>query len=421
LELIEYGPDIVVEMSDTDARALVSASARWRSRLALDRPPISVTPASEGSYSIAARDVAGFIKVGNHAVDIAPKFLSQDSAGPQWRRALWRFLAYGGGIETLDDGAGLNVDSSLGVADLLADIYLASLAGSATRGFALGYRSHRIQSQFVRGRLDPRGFARLLPPTGRVGVISTSLTRDVPLNRLLKWAGLELARTVDSTTRRRRLLEWANGLEGVAPLPPEPQTVHLSNRHHPHLMRPAEIALMLLNDTARSHHDDARELPGFLWDSEDLFERSVRRLFREAAQPLSLRVAKRRHKLAKLNDAVPEHWTFTVPDLDVHDSHRSVLMVDAKYKAVGLDPSASDMYQVLAAGRVRGTSSVALVYPKTSGPAHWWSFSPEGNGLPSRVFIMTLGIEEFATSARLDALRGSVRRFIEEATTAPTR
>lgn len=409
MEIIEYGHAVTLEIGQSETDAITEASALWQRRLKLKDTPFRLTQIGQDKFNLEARGVAGFIRVGNITLEIAPKFLNRDTAGSNWRSAMWRFLTYGRGIEALSHTSG-RICVEEGIADVLADIFLTSLKGASTRGYPLGYQPSKIDSPFLNGSIDPKKYSRLLPVTGKVGIVTTKLTIDTPTNRLLKWTGYELARTVESANRRKRLNLWVTELPNVSAIPPRIEEVPSPRHQYPHLVHAVEIAKLLYEDRKVGYLNGEFNLPGFLWDSDDLFERATRRLLSEAARSLGLSVSKRSHTLAKITGTNKK--THTTPDIDVWRGEQSVFIADAKYKILGNKPSNEDFYQVLAGGRVRAVPTVALLYPSIGTGLTDLSFEPKGLGNPTTVLVTKIGLESFATRAQMRTLRNEVTKWM---------
>src|SRR5436190_5230977 len=137
MELVENAPPVPVELTSSQAVSIADTSAHWRKKLRLREDPIRLSIGPNGSYLVEARGVAGFIRVGEVTLEVAPKFINRATAGPGWRAAMWRFLAYGHGIQALSDAAG-SPSKEEGIADVLADMFMASLKGAAARGYPAG-------------------------------------------------------------------------------------------------------------------------------------------------------------------------------------------------------------------------------------------------------------------------------------------
>lgn len=413
MELVENAPPVPVELTASQAVSIADTSTHWRKKLRLREDPIRLSIGANGSYLIEARGVAGFIRVGEVTLEVAPKFINRETAGAGWRAAMWRFLAYGHGIQALSDAAGSPTKEE-GIADVLADMFLASLKGAAARGYPVGYRTSAFATAFLRGRLDPREYAKLLPPTGKLRVLAPALTTDTPTNRLLKWAGSELAATVEEPQRRQQLINWLGELPGVSSAAPSARAVPLPRRHHPYLVHAVEIAKLLLDDWEAGYESGELLLPGFLWDSENLFERAARRLAGEACRSLGLSVVKAPHPLARLQSSEIDARLDTTPDITVQAGGSPLLLMDAKYKVLGDHPNNADIYQVLAGGRVSGVGSVALLYPAGDNSLATSSYVPFGAGLPSVISTVRIGLNAFSSRSALRLLRDEFASWISQ-------
>ena len=414
MEVVEYGQAVILEIDQSSAHEILASSELWRRQLKLKRQPFYLTKLAKNKYNFEVRGVAGFIRISNITFEIAPKFLNRQTAGPSWRTAMWRFLAYGRGIEGLSQTSG-HYGVEDGISDLLADIFLTSLKGASSRGYALGYKQKVNNSSFLSGRLDPKNYSKLLPVTGKIGVITNRLSNDIATNRLLKWAGNELARTVESPARRKRLLLWADDLPNVSAIAPPAKQVPTPNHQYPHLVHAIEVSKLLLDDREVGYSEGVQNLPGFLWDSDDLFERATRRLLSEAARALGYNVSKRSYSLANTTVDGKENRTHTTPDISVWNSKKSVFIADSKYKSISRNPSNDDFYQILAGGRVQSVPAVGLLYPSTGTGIIEHPFYPVGEGSPAIVFVITIGLESFSSRAQVRTLRDDVTRWMASA------
>jgi 5-methylcytosine-specific restriction endonuclease McrBC regulatory subunit McrC len=412
MQITEYGEPVVLDICKKEADDISKTGKIWQKKLKLTKQPFKVKELSCGKFELSAKGIAGFIRVGKLTLEIAPKFLNQETSGSNWRKAMWKFLAYGHGVQALGHTSG-NFSKDEGIADILADIFLKSLNGASTRGYPLGYVTRKLDSSFLSGRLDPKKYSRLIPVTGKIGIIANKLSKDIATNRLIKWAGLELARTVESPDRRKKLKAWANELPGVSVLPPEPDQVPSLNQQYPHIADAVEISKLLLEDRKSSYGQGDLSLPGFLWDSDNLFERATRRLIAESAKSLGLSTYKNTHRMAKTCINGKDKFTNTTPDIDVCLNENSVFIVDSKYKNLGKHPSNEDFYQVLAAGRVRSVETVALIYPASGKGLNYKVYDPLGDGYPSKVVTATIGLESFTTRKDIRLLKSDITNWIK--------
>jgi 5-methylcytosine-specific restriction endonuclease McrBC regulatory subunit McrC len=299
-----------------------------------------------------------------------------------------------------------------GIADFLADLFIASVDTAALMGYPLGYQTQRRLSPFMSGRIDPRRIARLAIPDGQLPVEMKRLTRDTDLGRLLKWAGRELSRLVESGERRGRLRAWIANLPEVADTPRTLLRSASVSHQFPHLKVAIDIAHMLLADHWGEYGNGALNLPGFLWRSETLFEKAMLRLARQSAHPLGMTADKRRHRLAIESGGTGR--LSTTPDIDVHRGGESVVLLDAKYKILGEMPSTDDVYQVVSAGRVCSVRRVGLLYPSEGLGLHVRTFDVMGAGMPSILALVSVGFQSFESLATVRVLKTQLTSWFRE-------
>lgn len=405
-QVVEYGKAVILDLSDAEVAALRAASSSWGKALRLGGEPFEIESLPNGT-SVLAKDVTGFVRVGNLSLDVIPKFLDPEVIGSVWRRSLWRFLAFARGVDSIPVmTAGAEVEER-GVADLLADLFLASLDSGSLMGYPLGYETQRHLSPFMSGRIDMRRASRLAVPDGKLPVETRRLTRNTEIGRLLKWAARELGRSVETPERRGRLNAWIAGMPDVADGMPRSVRNVATARQYPHLTAAVDIGLMLLADQWAEYGRGTLNLPGFLWRSETLFEKAMLRLARKSAHPLGMTADKKSHDLVSCEMDGRLVTVSTTPDIDVHEAGRTRVLLDAKYEMLGRMPLADDLYQVLSGGRVCGVDRVALVYPSQSAGLTVRTVVPLGEGNPTRVDLLTVGLASFQTP-------GSVRQLVAE-------
>jgi len=414
MRLIENGPSELVLATPDDVIELHTLNERWRRRLRLRELPFAITQAQTGQISLQARNIAGFVQFGNIKLEILPKFVADRIELAGWRTALWNFLAFGEGLHLTESATGQFTEDD-GLADLLAELFLKAVAASHVLGFPMGYKETSFTSRFLKGRLDPKSYGRLIPPNGKVTNLASRLTTNVEATQLLKWAGGELARLVRNPGRRQALKQWQTLLPDVGSRAPL-RRVYADTHRYPHLTDAFAIAQLLLRGESVNYGSGAAALPGFLWNSDTLFEAVCFRLFSTAVRPMGLSVDKPSLSLAS-GDGMR---LSTIPDILIQKSGVPVLSLDAKYKHLGGSaPRTSDVYQVMAVGRVSGLSQVGLVYPSVGKTVTVRNMIPEGEGLPTSVHVVELGLESFVNADGIKLLQTDITRWIKQQVTLP--
>lgn len=401
LEVVENGGPVFAPIDELARNALERASRSWRVRLKLPEPPILLTRGERGDLEVRARGVAGFVRAGGVTLDILPKFLKDKEGVSRRHAAMWRFLAYARGLELLENTAALTAGKSQGLADLLADVFLNSVCRAGSLGYPVGYLKRREVSQFLRGRLDLSRLEEIAPYSGKLPVISARLTRNVAATQALKWSANRLARLVENSDRRKALLDFVSTLPDVGPANFEKLHTAATVRQFPHLSDALEICQMLLANRLGAFSEKGMGVSGFLWNSDNVFESAMKRLVAEALRPHGLVVEKRAHPLLRHSWSGLPRVSMTYPDIDISHRKASRLILDSKYKDLGVFPVSSDVYQVLAAGRVARTRVVGLVYPAEGDIVRVRSADPLGTGDPSALIAMEVGLHVFEKSSAL--------------------
>lgn len=363
LQLQEYGAPVDCDGEQIDLHALSLANKRWVRALGLDTDPIRVEDLGEGRLRLRAAAVTGVVRVGDTDIEIAPKFLN--AASGSWQTVLWRILAVveGGHVdENLTTAHDLD---TVGLPDLLAEMFLASYSKGAARGLPRGYQSEAATGPRLRGAFDATRLGEWVTSPWKVPYVADLLTDDTPIARLLRWAAERLASTVKSPGRARALREVVSTLSHVGHRPPhllDAQLIPLGTQHQG--LEPARLVGVLMLEGAGVHHAAGEHaLSGFLWNSDVIYENYVYWLCQRAAGRSHGGVRK---SMVKFGDVIsgPGSQLATTPDVIFSDPWSNVVAVtDSKYKRFGTRPKAPDTYQVLTAAHVLGCQRVSLTYP----------------------------------------------------------
>lgn len=400
LQLQEFGPAKWVELEDRERVALEAANASWKKSLGLPDGPLVIE--RDGSrVAISARHAAGTIRVGSVGIEIAPKFL--DTVGvavADWRQAFWQILLIARqGRSLLGRAAGADVESA-SIADLLADIFITSYSRGSLRGLPLQYAVAREVAGSVRGAFDPSRFAEWHARPWRVPIVETFLSPLTPLAELLGWAAAQLRTLVAAPARARELdtvrHELPRGMRAIPSLA-DAERLQLGVQHE--VLRPAlEVALLLLRGHGIRQGAGDRDVIGFLWKSDDVYERFLFWLCREAGRSRGLYVTKTSAWFGISPTAKP---LMTTPDVTfAGPDARVVAILDAKYKVLDSKPKPSDSYQVLTGATHFGADRVGLVYPASGiRPTVDWTVQSRLGAKPVVISALSLDLLEAATLA----------------------
>ena len=374
ISLVENDEGLAVPLTYQERLLLDRHNRFWQSNLRLGREPFTY---DDGKLS--ARDVTGFVTLGSFAIEVAPKFLAPDGAdNEQWRRSLWAILARVYRTPVLGSATLGQVTASNYLPDLLGMVLLGSLLASKPNGRPMGYTAEQGRLGHFQGRLDVGRIVDLLTFPGEVPCEYDVYSEDVPTNRLLRWAAEQLSAQVRSVQLSHDLSEEVVAIKTASPFPPsliDAERINLPT-YHSSLQPAVTVGQLLLVGRGLQHGTGSQELPGFLWKSAEVFERFVRYLIQRVVRTrfAGVRVADQRVRLAApLSQGARSLWT--VPDVRLEGTDRSLGVLDAKYKVWQSQPSASDTYQVVTGAWLRNCEAAGLVYPSPEGvdkdPVAW--------------------------------------------------
>lgn len=397
LALREFGAPVAIELAPREIDALHATNESWRKSLGLPVAPLRIL--QQGSQVlIGAQGVAGTMKVGSLTIEIAPKFLGVEQDAGDWRHAFWQILIIAQqGKSVLGKASGRDIDT-VSIADVLAELFLRSYSRGTTRGLPLQYTEAAEIGPSVHGSFDPEGFVRWTAQPWKVPSKASVLTVESPLSQLMSWAASQLRTLTTSRSRARELDEVRQSIVFHSRRPPRldvAERIQLGVQHE--ALRPAlEIAILLLRGHGVRQGDGERDVIGFLWRSEDVYERFLFWLCREAARKRGLSVRKSSARFGVSSTAAP---LTTTPDVTFTRSDATVVAVlDAKYKRINSTPAASDSYQILTSANHFGCRRVGLVYPSTDDrPETVWTVASALGGLEVQISALHLELLRAAT------------------------
>lgn len=406
LHLVEYGEPVTWTFSNELLEGLRSESQRWKELLGLSRPPFAIEYAGANHHTVRAEAVTGFVRVGELAVEVRPKFLPTypDDA---WRRALWQILV------AVEEPSEFGVASPAGTVgerssflDLMGEVLLRSLRRGHMEGFPRGYVEHRGTSEVLKGSIDlsASGIVELVTRPYLVPCVYDIYHEDTPVNRLLRWAAVTLSGLVRSPGLANALSDEAAALGMVVgPVPPgliEAEYAKLPVQYE-HLSPALQVARVLMRQESLQHQEGEHQVQSFLWKSSTIFQRFVEHLlYLVCDSHEGWRVSTTGQSLATLKCGRGTKRLSMFPDYRVSVGADVQMVLDAKYKVWTGEPRVEDVYQVMAGGRVNSCNNVFLIYPSSDGvrqsPITW---RIKGEGYPMDLTAVFVNLSEMGNFA----------------------
>lgn len=393
--VVENDIGVALQLDARSQSSLEFQSKAWSNRLRLQSPPFTY---NDGV--LTARNVAGFVSLGDIVVEVVPKFLAQDgTVSESWRVALWAILARVYRLPTLGTSVPGDVTVVNRLPDLLGHVLVSSLRASRPNGRPMGYVPVRGNLRSLRGRLDVGRLVNALVYPGMIPCEFEDYSEDVSVNRLLRWSAEQLASRVWSMPLGHDLAEEALALGGVSSSPPsQPEAERIRLPPHHALLQPAvTVGQILLAGRGLQHGFDTLDLPGFLWNSPEVFEGFVRGLVQSAVRMCMPGGYVTRGRVTIATPLADGRRLAHDPDLRLVRNANTVAVLDAKYKTWSSTPSADDVRQVVVGAWVEDSAIAGLIYPNPVGavaePSGWQLLGP---GNPEKLWVLFVDLTEMA-------------------------
>lgn len=374
--------------------------------LGLRRDPVVIQPnySDDTTLSVSIRDIVGWLSIHDRLFCVAPKFADATSNARELGvDFLPRYLAasMSGRYGLLD--AHIGAEAKPNIADLFASAFLNAIEPIFRSGLAVGYEDNVIHDNRIEGRVLPEEYGlQALQNPAIVPQVVDRLQRDIPLNRLFKWAISHLLSFPLSSQFVRRLSRLQEMFGGVSAVEPAWRTVEVLTLtpSQAHFEDALELARVLYRGrlTSPSYGDVSAANFAFLgWHVFQEFCDSLLSQLRTGDTNISIR----RGSTTLASATEPDYPDVTCkPDFRVCLDNKRIVL-DAKYKTGLSSPSAEDASQVIAAGLANEADAVALVYPVDENDqrrSRAWQVKSSSHSIP----LFMLKIDPFAALRESD-------------------
>lgn len=404
MELIEYGT--FQAWPYPSSRGIEFSSKQWKKRLGLRQNPFDITIEND-QINIRATGVTGFVNIDGVDLEVKPKFLASSSSD-KWRKLLWNILL------VLEDSSN-SLLSEAGVeksyeadnfVDLLGWAFLNSIQDASLEGFPRGYQEQEGVFSEIKGSIDYSKISSVLQRPFMFPCKYDEYVQDIPVNRLLKWAGVFLSSHVKSFKLSSLLNENIQHIHAESSQPPgliEAENIRLSTQFH-YIETAFTIAKMLLKHESLHFESSPIRSFGFLWKSHDIYEDFLHKILILSSNFL----APGSYVIREETTLVAEPFITTNRDINEYPDYKIIVdnevafVVDAKYKTNqmlsdtthGLAKT-SDINQVIVACKIDKCLHGILIFPgdDISGTYHQtWKINDDG--FPKYISNIYINLEE---------------------------
>ncbi len=326
-----------------------------------------------GRKGLRARSVVGVIATPDCQLEILPKIEGQDDV--TLRHRLIHMLAI-----ALDIRIDARAITHLGwqpytILEILIRLFCGKLADAVRQGIPQQYTDHEEDLPTLRGRLDvTRQFSILAVSPQKLACRFDARSSDIALNQVMRAAIGKLSHLARSPHSQRALRELSFVYADISDVPLSALRWDLIRLDRTNLRWRQLLTLARLFLDDRHQQTGAGSIDGhaLLFEMNALFEEYVARLLARALAGTDLRVSAQGGHRDCLFDGETGRFR-TRPDLIVRRGSRIAFIIDTKWKRITQihDPkhgvSQSDVYQLMAYGRLYDCPNVVLLYPHHGG------------------------------------------------------
>ncbi|HEX7874417.1 MAG TPA: restriction endonuclease [Sphingobium sp.] len=330
-----------------------------------------------GRKALRARGVVGVIAAGGSALEILPKIDIPGEEGERATGSIRRRL-----VDMLAVALDLKIDAGQVTAldwqretllEILIRLFSEKLVDAVRQGMPRRYVEHADDLPALRGRLNiTRQFTTLAVEPSRLACRYDALTSDIALNRIMKAAVMRLSRIARTTDNQRRLREMAFAYADIADVPVsalrwDEVVLDRTNGRWRELLNLARLLLGERFQTTSAGGSDGFSL---LFEMNTLFEEYVARMLKRVLADTDLRVVSQGGRLYCLETEDRRQVFQTRPDILIKRGDAILQVIDTKWKRIAAridDPkrgvSQTDVYQMMAYGRLYRCGKLTLLYP----------------------------------------------------------
>ena len=327
---------------------------------------------------LTAQQMVGIIAAPGCSLEILPKIDPEDTqSNVAIRHRLVRMLDIALGLKLSDGQASAMARQTENLLDILIRVFAERLLAEARRGLPRAYLTQEEDLPALRGRLDVRRqFTHNAVRPDRLACRFDSLMVDTSLLQIMKACVVFLR-------RHARLAETARRLDELRILLSEVRDVSLNalpwkqvkiDRTSSRWETLYDLASLFLKRDwqATHHHASAQQGITLLFPMNKLFEAYIAALTRRALRGSDLTIQTQGGLLnCLIEEGEGGKKRFqTKPDILIKQGRDAVMVIDTKWKRIGLDPnqanrgvSQADVYQMMAYARLYRCADVMLLYP----------------------------------------------------------
>lgn len=324
---------------------------------------------------LRAKQIVGVVVAENCALEILPKIdFEQDGQDPaRVREQLVHMLAVAFDLDVASGKTASLGTQRENLLEVLIGLFAKKLVDAVRQGMPRRYVRQEDDLPTLRGRMDlRRQFTALAASPQRLACRYDEMSTDIPLNQIMKAAVAKLTKLSRSTANQRMLRELSAVYVEVGVIRPrdlrwDEIVIDRTSERWRELLR---LAQLLLGERFQTTSSGGSQGFSLLFDMNALFENFIARTLAGVLACSPLKVVRQGGRLYCLRDEAGRSRFQTVPDILIKRGTETLMVIDTKWKRLSdqVDDarqgvSQSDIYQMMAYGRLYRCSDLMLLYP----------------------------------------------------------
>ena len=382
-----------------------------------------------GRKWLEAQGIVGVIATPVCQLEILPKIEgrevpSSDEAVKDVRKCLVRMLSVARKLSLDDNAVAKLCRQKHTLLEVLVGLFCERVENAVRMGMPRNYLADADDLPVLRGRLNvARQFSVHVANPQRLACWFEALSRDIPINQVIRSAISKLSRVTRSRDNRRRLYQLELVYADVTNTPARNLRwdMIIYDRLNSRWRDLVALARFFLVESHQGTSTGENDGFALLFEMSSLFEEYVSRLVEQSFRDSALSVIPQGGYLACLYEG-KKGLSKTKPDLVIMRNGKEELIIDIKWKRlevrkdrINLKPKREDIFQMMAYQRVYGCP-VMLIYPHhadmpSKQVRHAYSIASPAS--EDRLVITTLDVTK-SRKRQKERLRKIIEREVEQ-------
>jgi McrBC 5-methylcytosine restriction system component len=326
---------------------------------------------------IRASSYIGAVKFKQTQINVLPKVLSCDEDRKNTLHNLIFMLSYVNKLKIKDSGLVALSKAKNPFLEVLITFFADSLLDALLADIPHNYESQNENLKFIKGKIDFKNHIKHNSfNNAKIFCLFDEFKEDNKLNQFFKfisYALMQLSNVIETKNKLKNILDIYSEVSDIRITEEISNTIKI-NRWQQSFAQPLKLAKLFLANSSINMCGNSFETIAILFDMNVLFEEFVFEALKELLpDKYKIESQKQKRIIDGLYSAFMEPFVIpfkisTRTDILITVPSGQKIIVDTKYKLIDFyenkNPSAGDIYQMMAYSKVYNVENVILLYPQ---------------------------------------------------------